>query len=249
MKTSLKVIIACLTLSLVIIGSAGCSKKEPSPTAAEIAATEAAERAAAEAKAREEAEAAAAAAAAAAAKAEAEAKARAEAEAEALALAAAKAEAEAKAKAEAEAAAAAAAKAEAERIAREKAEAAAKAAAAAEAAAKAAAAEAARVAQQERAARLYMEHSQSAEAFKEDMSALSILIDRNADTVTVPVADNLLEMRKLMPELEAKFESLKEYKGDNLDATVADIKAESEKTKNLYRETMELLPEDLRAQL
>jgi hypothetical protein len=245
MKTYLKAIVTCLVLSVALLGSTGCSKKPKGPSPEEIAAAQAAEQAAAEAEARKAAEAAAAAAAAE--QAAAEAKARKEAEAAALALAAAQAEAEARAKAEAEAAAKA--KAEAERKAQEEAKAAALAAAKAEAEAKAKAAEEARLARIAEAARLYDENKKASDAFREDMADLSDLIDANADKVKVQVADNLLEMRALMPGLVAKFDSLKNYKGGDLEATVAEIRKEFDKTNALYQKTMDLLPEELRSQL
>ena len=98
----------------------------------------------------------------------------------------------------------------------------------------------------ERAAGLYAKHSEEFTAFKNDTIALSNLIDQNPKKVKVEVADRLLEMRALMPGLVESFESLKDYQGDDLDATVADIKAAFQRAETLYTETIARLPETLR---
>ncbi len=255
MKFPLKVIITPLILSVAILASPACSKKDPGPTPEEIAATEAAE---AQAQAAAEAEALAAAEEAAIEEARLAALAVAEAEAQAAAEAAA-AEAEAQAIAAAEAEALILAQEEAlraeEEAARNKASAMAmaleleKAMAIAEAEAAASAEAEARAAMKQEANDLYHEHLAQAEIFKAKTKALSDLIDQNASTISVGVADRLLEMRALIPALIDAFDDLENYEGDDLEATVATIKADFERADTLYNETIALLSEDLNEDL
>jgi len=118
-------------------------------------------------------------------------------------------------------------------------------AAAAAAAAADAAAEAAADSIQKQANEILAKYSGEIDALKANVSKLAEIVDQNADALPAGVAEKYSELKTLVPEVSSMVQSLKDYKGTDLDNLVSKIESDYGKAADLYKEAMALIPEGL----